>query len=1103
MLRVLVILPLVFIVACSQAPGSRPGNENDADLGSDQNGPHRDQTPVDAVDEMLGGGCTETTCTGINEQCEDGPEGPICVCRPGSVRDGETCTDVLSCEANTCSGNGQCSDDAGVVDCSCDEGYSGDACEACAEGFHDNGAGGCTDDPCLPDPCDIDRLCQAVEGAAQCVCPAGEHDEDGVCLPDLECGENTCNQRGECTDSDGGVECACEEGWIEPFCEACDSTLGYHADGEGGCTTDLCLPNPCETPHQTVCDEEHGEVTCSCDLGYHLEGVNCAVDEVCEEGSCNGVGDCTISDGQIQCSCDLGYTGGECELCDSDLGYHSDSEGGCTDDPCVPNQCEVANQTRCVAEDEGYVCECDEGYHPDGVGGCTDDPCVPDLCRVHNQACRVNAEVESECYTPDCFDNNPCTEEVLVDGRCEYDDVEDGESCSNSLCWTDQTCFEGTCGGGDGVTCADRGVCVDVWCDDNLGCQEADNDETIPDDGYTCTRDSCLSGEPVHEPIHERCGSESWCHGDPSCDPTRSVSADGCVADGAPNPPGVDGPCGHWACDNDEHTFTFVAENTGERCHDGLRCTTNDVCSADGACIGSLDADCVLGSCDETVPMPASVEIAPGHLSGRVTFGGEAIEARSPSSVHIALYLRDQDTGALQQLERVVFSGSWDDGYPVSTADYRWDHIIDLAVMPGAYDVVYWRVYGDLDYQDQINDRSNADPYAYGFHVLQRDVVIGPGENRLDVDVEPAHLTGDVTFGGEAVDLRSPSSVHIALYLRDQDTGALHQIERVVFSGSWDDGYPVSTADYRWDHAIDLAVVPGTYDVVYWRVYGDLDYQRQINDRSKDDPYAYGFHVLQRDVVIEPGENSLDVDIEPAHLTGDVTFGDGPIELRSPSSVNIALYLRDQDTGALQQLERVVFSGSWDDGYPVSTADYRWDHAIDLAVMPGIYDVVYWRVYGDLDYQRQINDRSNNDPYAYGFHVLHTDVTIEPGENSLDIDIEPARLSGDVTFDGDLIDLRSPSSVNIALSLRDHDTGALHQIERVVFSGSWDDGYPVSTADYRWDHTIDLAVLPGTYDLGYWRVYGDLDYQNQINDRSNSDPYAYGFRVLNQCIEVW
>src|SRR5713101_7640660 len=48
--------------------------------------------------------------------------------------------------------HGACTARDGKAVCTCEQGWTGAGCDRCAGGFHDDGNGGCTQDPCAPDP---------------------------------------------------------------------------------------------------------------------------------------------------------------------------------------------------------------------------------------------------------------------------------------------------------------------------------------------------------------------------------------------------------------------------------------------------------------------------------------------------------------------------------------------------------------------------------------------------------------------------------------------------------------------------------------------------------------------------------------------------------------------------------------------------------------------------------------------------------------------------------------------------------------------------------------------------------------------------------------
>ncbi len=90
--------------------------------------------------------CTEshkTKCLEINDTFE-------CSCDENYINEDGNCFLNNGCHfINICGSKGTCNDSSGEVICECFEGYSGDNCESCAEGFHNEGDLGCiTDELC-------------------------------------------------------------------------------------------------------------------------------------------------------------------------------------------------------------------------------------------------------------------------------------------------------------------------------------------------------------------------------------------------------------------------------------------------------------------------------------------------------------------------------------------------------------------------------------------------------------------------------------------------------------------------------------------------------------------------------------------------------------------------------------------------------------------------------------------------------------------------------------------------------------------------------------------------------------------------------------------
>jgi len=243
----------------------------------------------DRCDELAGhraaaaGGCTTDAC--LPDPCTAPPFrrcvatelGVSCECPLGEHREGESCVVDEVCDASSCGGRGECSIVGGRVSCVCDAGYAGDDCEACAEGFHDDGDGGCTDSELRPNPLsEANRtVCVETTSGARCDCDAGYHDDGSMgcttdpCLPH-PCGAQACR-----TGGDGSAECftpMCDDG--NPCTEDRPTTTGcaYVPRPNGtacsttACTRDqVCGGGVCGGGTTVVCDDVNPCTVDTCD----------------------------------------------------------------------------------------------------------------------------------------------------------------------------------------------------------------------------------------------------------------------------------------------------------------------------------------------------------------------------------------------------------------------------------------------------------------------------------------------------------------------------------------------------------------------------------------------------------------------------------------------------------------------------------------------------------------------------------------------------------------------------------------------------------------------------------------------------------------------
>ena len=327
--------------------------------------------------------CGNGTISGP-EQCDDGNDdsgdgcSDGCVIEPGYTCPAANapCVDIDECQegTHTCPQHAICENTVGGYTCTCNPGWAGELCDACATGyFGDN----CTICPaCVNGSCNEglagDGLCVCAEGWTGELCDAcatGYFGDSCTICP--ACVNGSCNEG-----LAGDGLCACAEGWTGELCDAC--ATGYFGDSCTACP--VCVNGSCNEglagDGLCACAEGWaGDLCDACATGYFGDG--CATCPVCVNGVCNdGIG------GDGLCLCNQGWEG---DLCDV---------------PVCVTACD-ANAT-CTAPD---TCQCNEGYSGDGyvceeITECSDQPdwtlcglgaCFDEVCEAlgENDTCET------------------------------------------------------------------------------------------------------------------------------------------------------------------------------------------------------------------------------------------------------------------------------------------------------------------------------------------------------------------------------------------------------------------------------------------------------------------------------------------------------------------------------------------------------------------------------------------------------------------------------------------------------------------------------------------------------------------------------------------
>jgi hypothetical protein len=500
-------------------------------------------------------------------------------------------------------------------------------------------ANGCTFDQCIPGTgCVHPSLVMGCDDGDPCT--HGDQCTSGACTPGPAV---DCDDDNECTGDACAPGSGCVFAPLETSCSDGDpcTTLSQCANGTcpPGQPVDCNDHNPCTTDSCggfAGCIHTTGPLPCD-------DGNACTGPDKCSDGACVGpavscgeIGACALAlcDPAIGCStkflpgliCDDGDACSTEDHCDLDgvclglPGVACDDGNPCTLDECSPAvgcthtlaalPCE--DDDLCTTDDVCANGACVAGSTVDCTDGdpCTDDDCGPWLGCLH--AAAMPCLDDEPCHATDCVAMIGCVT-TMSDGPCDDDDV----------CTGDDTCLDGTCLGAP-VSCDDGSACTLDLCT-GAGCSSIALPGIACSDGDPCTQgDTCHSTGQCAPGAPKSCSdgtvcSADWCDSQSGCKHTPTFAlcsdGDGCTANDVCNialqcvgQPVVCNDGNQCTVDHCDHPAgcAFLPA-TGLGCDDGDACTSNDLCAADGQCIGSpKDCDdgdictteiCVLGGC--------------------------------------------------------------------------------------------------------------------------------------------------------------------------------------------------------------------------------------------------------------------------------------------------------------------------------------------------------------------------------------------------------------------------------------------------------------------------------------------------------------------------
>ncbi|XP_062339471.1 stabilin-2 [Osmerus eperlanus] len=275
------------------------------------------------------------TSIGCSKECFK--ELTVNSCCPGYW--GPDCIECPEEAKMPCSNNGVCSDGmGGNGTCTCKPGFSGTACEDCAENHY----GATCSSVCR---C-VHGLCNSgIHGDGKCTCFSGYKGPNcDLALP--ECVAMSCPENSRCIEEalTGELVCRCMP--------------GYQKSGDKCTSINPCLQSRMCHQFATCAHLGPNQHSCTCGQGYSGDGVVCVPIDPCQ----TDLGGCS-ADGMERCVFD-GPGKSHCD-CQEGFGVQPGIMGCVVKDLCKPNSCD--KNAKCTTETPGEVtCTCLEGFLGNG-----------------------------------------------------------------------------------------------------------------------------------------------------------------------------------------------------------------------------------------------------------------------------------------------------------------------------------------------------------------------------------------------------------------------------------------------------------------------------------------------------------------------------------------------------------------------------------------------------------------------------------------------------------------------------------------------------------------------------------------------------------------
>ncbi len=970
------------------------------DAGADAIGPHADLRGIDAFNP-----CSPNPCNQPHRsECQAVSGGaPLCSCDPGYHDESGACVLDASCTPTTCGGHGTCSaaDGGGSVSCACDPGWAPPFCAGCAPGYHDDGVGGCTTDPCLPNPCTMPN--QTVCAAGACSCDPGYHDDGaGHCTND-PCTPNPCTAMNQaCRAVGGSAQC------YTPGCDDMNPCTNDVVSGgvctntpvtDGtACVTSACLTGQschggaCTGGSATSCDDHNpctvdGCVAASgCTHAPQLPGAGCDDGIACTSGDqCTASGACA---GTVTASCALTSTCSSTQSLMStiDIPVALTSANITLGGASLPLTNEYGSDIEIymVSKDTGqWHTFATFGYNSNLFGPTVTPRMVPgiyDVYYCHECSTAANG-ISSETDATDAFPRGlRVLQSNLVIGA--------GVNALNLDIPVANTSATITLGGSPLPATNEYGTDVELYLvskdtgqwhalatfsyNSNLFGPTV-SPRMVPGtyDLYYChecsTATNGISSETDASDAFPRglrvlqtnltlnAGNNALNINIPVAQTTAAITLGGAPLP-ATNEYGTDvelylvsKDTGQW---HTLATFSYNSNLFGPTvsprmvpgaydlyyCHE---CSTalNGISSETDATDAFPRGLRVLQT-NLTLNAGANalnIDIPVASTTAAITLGGAALPATNEYGTDVELYLVSKDTGQWHTLATFSYNSN------------LFGPTVSPRMVPGTYDLYYCHECSTA--LNGISSETDAtDAFPRGLRILQSNISLKSGANALNIDIPVATTTATITLGGAALPSTNEYGTDVELYLVSKDTGQWHTFATFSYNSN------------LFGPTVTPRMVPGTYDLYYCH-----ECSTALNGISSEtdatDAFPRGLRVLQTNITLPSGSTQLPIDIPLKAISENITLANQSLPPTNEYGSDIELYLVSKDTGQWHTLATFSYNSN------------LFGPTVTPRVVPGLYDVYYCHECSTAT--RGISSETDaTDAFPRGLRILDRCVTI-------------------------------------------------------------------------------------------------------------------------------